>query len=108
MLKVFFASQDPTQVNGQGPDHGRQYRSIIFYRNVEEKKMAMNYINELNKSGKYSKPIATEVVLYTTFWKAEDFHQDYIKYHPENTYVQQESIPRFNRTKNRVPEFFKK
>jgi methionine-S-sulfoxide reductase len=108
LLKVFFASQDPTQVNGQGPDHGRQYRSIVFYRNEEEKKLTMDYINELNASGKYSKLIATEVMPYTIFWIAEDYHQDYIQHHPENPYVQQESLPRYKRTKERVPEFFKK
>lgn len=109
LLKVFFASQDPTQVNGQGPDHGSQYRSIIFYRNEAEKRMAENYISELNASGKYKKPIATEVLPYTKFWPAEGYHQDYIKHHPtDNPYVLNESIPRFNRTKSRVPEFFKK
>lgn len=108
LLKVFFASQDPTQVNGQGPDHGRQYRSIVFYRNEEEKKMASDYIQELTNSKKYSKPIATELIPFTKFWKAEDYHQDYIKNHPDDPYVQQESFPRYNRTKSRVPEFFKK
>jgi peptide-methionine (S)-S-oxide reductase len=108
LLKVFFASQDPTQVNGQGPDHGNQYRSIIFYRDEEEKKIAQDYIRELNKSGKYTKPIATEVTAYSVFWKAEAYHQDYIKQHPDNPYVQHESIPRFERTKSSVGEFFKK
>lgn len=107
LLKVYFASMDPTQVNGQGPDHGTQYRSVIFYRNVTEKVLAEEYIKELNASGKYSRPISVQVVEYTKFWKAEEYHQDYIKHHPENPYVQHESIPRFNLTKERVPEFFK-
>jgi peptide methionine sulfoxide reductase msrA/msrB len=108
LLKVYFASQDPTQVNGQGPDHGTQYRSVVFYRNEAEKKMVEDYILALNNSGKYSSPIATEVLPFTQFWIAEEYHQDYIKHHPENPYVQHESIPRFNRTKERVPEFFNK
>src|ERR1700704_1028960 len=70
LLKVFFASQDPTQVNGQGPDTGTQYRSIVFYRNETEKKLTNEYIDQLNKSGKYSKPIAAQVVPFTVCWKA--------------------------------------
>ncbi|MEP7195531.1 MAG: bifunctional methionine sulfoxide reductase B/A protein [Saprospiraceae bacterium] len=108
LLKVYIASMDPTQVNGQGPDHGSQYRSIIFYRNTEEKTMAENYLKELSNSGKYSKPLSIEIVSYSKFWNAEDYHQDYIKHHPENSYVQHESLPRIKRAKERVPEYFKK
>ena len=108
LLKVYVASIDPLQVNGQGPDHGKQYRSIIFYRDNTEKKVAEDYIESLNKSGKYSKPIAIEVVPFVKFWKAEDYHQDYIKNHPENPYVIHESIPRLKRTKQKASEFFKK
>ncbi len=107
LLKVFVASIDPTQVNGQGPDHGTQYRSIIFYRTNEEKTLTENYINELNKSSQFKKPIAIEVIKFEKFWKAEDYHQNYIKLHPENPYVQHESIPRIKRTRERVQEFFK-
>ncbi|MBK9247413.1 MAG: bifunctional methionine sulfoxide reductase B/A protein [Ignavibacteria bacterium] len=108
LLKVFLASQDPTQINGQGPDHGSQYRSVIFYRTEEEKKIATDYINQVNTSGKYPKKIAIEVVPFTKFWKAEDYHQNYIQNHPNDSYVQQESIPRFMRTKSSVPEYFVK
>lgn len=107
LLKVFFASQDPTQVNGQGPDIGSQYRSIAFYRNIHEKKMIENYIDELNKSGKYKKPIATQVTPYKEFWKAEEYHQNYIQHHPTDGYVQHESIPRIKRTQKQFPAFFK-
>lgn len=106
LLKVLVASMDPTQVNGQGPDHGTQYRSVIFYRTAEEKKLADQYIQELNASGKYKKPIAIEVVKFVKFWKAEDYHQDFIKNHPNHPYVQSESLPRMRRTKERVPEYF--
>ena len=107
LLKVFFASQDPTQVNGQGPDEGTQYRSIAFYRTLNEKTLIENYINELNKSGKYKKPIATQVVPYKEFWKAEEYHQNYIQHHPTDSYVQHESIPRVKRTQKQFPELFK-
>jgi peptide methionine sulfoxide reductase msrA/msrB len=107
LVKVYFASQDPTQVNGQGPDHGSAYRSVIFYRSEEEKKIATDYIAALTASGKYDKPIAAEMVPYTMFWKAEDYHQDYVVNHPENPYVQNESIPRLRRTQKQVMELIR-
>ncbi len=107
LLRVFFASQDPTQVNGQGPDHGTQYRSIIFYRNQNEKQSAEKYISDLNKSGKYNGPIVTEVVAYNEFWPAEKYHQDYIIHNPDDPYVQHESIPRLRRTQKQIPELLK-
>jgi peptide-methionine (S)-S-oxide reductase len=108
LLKAYFASLDPTQVNGQGPDHGTQYRSIIFYRNADEQKAAEAYILMLNQSGKYNKPIAVEVKPFSVFWKAEDYHQDYVVHHPENPYVQHESLPRLARTQKQIPELLKK
>lgn len=107
LLRVYFASQDPTQVNGQGPDEGTQYRSIIFYRNTAEKEMAEAYKEELNKSGKFKAPIAAEIVPFVKFWPAEDYHQDYVQHHPENPYVQHESIPRLIRTQLQVKDLVK-
>ncbi|MBC7686853.1 MAG: peptide-methionine (S)-S-oxide reductase, partial [Aquabacterium sp.] len=107
LLKVFFASQDPTQVNGQGPDHGKQYRTIAFYRNDSEKKLIEDYIQQLTKSGKYDKPFAAQVVPYIKFWPAEDYHQNYIQHNPDVRYVQLESIPRIRRTQKAVPELIK-
>ena len=107
LLKVYFASEEPTQVNGQGPDKGTQYRSIIFYRNDTEKKLAEQYIDQLNKSGKYSEPIAAQVVPFTVFWKAEDYHQNYIQHHPDDPYVQHESIPRIKKFQLQFPELIK-
>ena len=107
LLKVYFASQDPTQVNGQGPDHGTPYRSLIFYRDSAEKKLATDYIDRLNKSGKYSKPIAAQVVPYTKFWEAEDYHQNYVAINPGERYVQMESIPRLRRAQKEFPELVK-
>ena len=102
LLKVFFASQDPTQVNGQGPDNGTQYRTIAFYRNDNEKKLIEDKIQELTKSGKFSRPIAAQVTAYTKFWKAEDYHQNYVQHNPNVRYVQMESIPRMRRTQQAV------
>jgi peptide-methionine (S)-S-oxide reductase len=105
LLKVYFASQDPTQVNGQGPDNGASYRSIIFYRNADEKMEAEKYIAQLQK--KYSKPIAAEVVPFEKFWKAENYHQDYVEHNPDVPYVRMESIPRIRRFQKQYPELIR-
>lgn len=105
LLKVYFASQDPTQVNGQGPDNGASYRSIIFYRTPEEKLLAVKYISEIQI--KYSKPIAAQLLPFEKFWQAEDYHQDYIQHNPDAPYVKMESIPRIRRFQKQFPELIK-
>ncbi len=105
LLKVYFGSEDPTQVNGQGPDIGTPYRSIIFYRNEQEKQQALAYKSELQK--KYNKPIAAEVIPFQKFWKAEDYHQNYIQHNPGVAYVQHESLPRIRRFQKQFPELIK-
>ncbi|MDQ3022580.1 MAG: peptide-methionine (S)-S-oxide reductase MsrA [Bacteroidota bacterium] len=107
LLKVFFASQDPTQVNAQGPDTGPQYRSIVFYRTPEEKMLTEKFIMDLNNSGKYKDRIATEVIEFTEFWPAERYHQDYLTNNPAQPYVQSESIPRLKRTQKQFPDLIK-
>lgn len=105
LVDVYFASQNPTQVNGQGPDRGSQYRSIIFYQNesqkkiIEDKKLALQ--KELNKT------VAAEVYPFQKFWVAEDYHQNYEKLHPENSYIQNVSIPRLNRFQAKMPSVLK-
>jgi peptide-methionine (S)-S-oxide reductase len=108
LLKVYFESQeDPTQVNGQGPDEGTQYRSIIFYRNATEKAMAEQYIQKLNASGRYSKPVAAQVMPFTTFWKAEQYHQHYINTNTDNPYVMNVSIRDIARFQAAHPDMIK-
>lgn len=97
LLEVYFASQDPTQVNGQGPDHGDSYRSVIFYSNAEEQKLATDYKNKLASSGKYKKPIVVQIVPFKAFYKAEDYHQNYDQHHADEPYVASVSIPRIER-----------
>ncbi|MBW2962991.1 peptide-methionine (S)-S-oxide reductase MsrA [Mesonia aestuariivivens] len=101
LVEVYFASQNVTQKNGQGPDKGREYRSIIFYQNPSQQKIISEKIEALSKE--YNQPIAAEVMPFQKFWKAEDYHQDYKKKHPENAYVQNVSIPRFNKFKRNFP-----
>jgi peptide-methionine (S)-S-oxide reductase len=107
LVKVFFAGQDPTQVNGQGPDHGTQYRSIAFYRNANEKDIIEKQMKELAASGKYKKPIATQVMSFTKFWEAENYHQDYIEHNPNSGYVQYVSIPEIKEFQKQYPQLVK-
>ncbi len=93
LVAAFFASQDPTSLNRQGPDEGTQYRSIAFYRNENEKQIIESEIARINASKKYSKKVVTEVVPFTKFYPAEAYHQEYIYHHPDNPYVQSVSIP---------------
>lgn len=105
LLKVYFGSQDPVQVNGQGPDNGASYRSIIFYKTEVEKKEAKDYIAEIQKS--YQKPIAAELIPFQKFWTGEDYHQDYVRRNPNAGYVRSESIPRIRRFQRQFPELIK-
>jgi peptide methionine sulfoxide reductase msrA/msrB len=77
LVAFFFKMHDPTQFNRQGPDVGSQYRSAIFYHDETQKKTALKVIEELNTSGRYKKPISTQVVSYSEFYKAEEYHQKY-------------------------------
>lgn len=105
LVQVYFGSQDPTQVNGQGPDRGSQYRSIIFYQNTEQKQIIEKVKAEVAKD--YEEPIAAEIMPFQKFWKAEDYHQDYEKNNPNNPYIRNVSIPRLNRFKSKFPEILK-
>lgn len=105
LVDVYFASQNPTQANGQGPDHGFQYRSIIFYQNdaqkkiIDEKKTAL--AKELNAI------IAAEVYPFQKFWRGEDYHQNYERLHPNQSYIRNVSIPRLRRFQAKMPGVLK-
>ena len=93
LVDAFFASMDPTEFNRQGNDAGTEYRSIAFYRNDAEKKIVDEKIAAINASKKYSSKVVTQVVPFTKFYPAEDYHQEYISHNPGNGYVQNVSIP---------------
>lgn len=95
LVKAFFASHDPTQLNRQGNDVGTEYRSIAFYSNDAEKKIIEKEIKSLADAKKYSGKIVTEVKSYSAFYPAEKYHQEYILHNPGNSYVQHVSIPDF-------------
>ena len=106
LVDVFFGSQNPVQVDGQGPDRGRQYRSILFYTNDEERRIAEAAKQELAAS--YDRPIAAEIVRLEKFWEAEEYHQDYERKNPNNPYIRGVSIPRLKRFQAKFPELLKK
>jgi len=81
LLKVFWNNHDPTSLNRQGPDVGNQYRSAIFFHDEEQKKIAQKSKEELEKSGRFQKPIVTEIVPAPKFYKAEEYHQKYFQKH---------------------------
>ena len=107
LVKAFFASHDPTQVNRQGNDVGTQYRTIAFYRNEKEKQIIEAEIKRLKDEKKYPGEIVTQVTQYTKFYPAEDYHQEYILHHPENPYVQHVSIPDFEKFRKEFKGNFK-
>ncbi len=79
LLKVFWDSHDPTTLNRQGPDVGDQYRSAVFYHSPEQQQAATRLKEELQQSGKFRRPIVTEIVPAATFWRAEEYHQRYLE-----------------------------
>lgn len=79
LLDAFFSLHDPTQLNRQGPDWGTQYRSVVFYHTPEQEAAAKATIERLAAAKRFSKPIATQVVPASTFWRAEEYHQKYLE-----------------------------
>lgn len=86
LMQVFFLTHDPTTLNRQGNDIGTQYRSVVFYRNEEEKRIAQETIAEVATSGVYSDRIVTTLEPFEVFYKAEDYHQDYFSQNSNQPY----------------------
>jgi peptide-methionine (S)-S-oxide reductase len=108
LLKVFFtAAHDPTQLNRQGPDHGAQYRSAIFYVNDEQKRVAEAYIQQLTAAKAFDKPIVTQVVPLTAFYAAEQYHQDFVRRNPSHGYVVVNAVPKVKKVKQYFPALVK-
>lgn len=97
IVKVFFTVHDPTTLNRQGADQGTQYRSVIFTRNNEQYKIAAGIIDALNKENVYGKPVVTQVVPFTVFYKAEDYHQDYYELNKEEPYCRMVIQPKIEK-----------
>lgn len=95
LTNVFFTSHDPTTPDQQGPDKGSSYRSILFYSTPAEKETADQALRKYASSGMFKNPIVTEIKKLDTFYRAEEYHQDYIEHNPESMYVQNVSLPRY-------------
>jgi peptide-methionine (S)-S-oxide reductase len=87
LLQIFFSEHNPTTPNMQYPDMGPQYRSVIFYRNADQKAQAERYMAQLTSAKTFPKPIVTEVVPFIKFYQAEDYHLRYVRNHPNQPYV---------------------
>jgi methionine-S-sulfoxide reductase len=108
ILKVFFTVHDPTTLNRQGPDIGTQYRSVIFYRNDNQRKTAKSIIDDLNKNNVYSKPVVTQLEPFTVFYKAEDYHQDYYNQNKEAPYCRMVIQPKLEKFEKLFKDRLKK
>ena len=109
LLKIFFSvAHDPTQLNRQGPDYGRQYRSAIFYKDAEQKRVAEAYIKQLEEAKVFHKPIVTEVAELKGFYPAEEYHQHFVQRHPNHPYVVVNALPKLEKLKKQFPGLVKK
>jgi peptide-methionine (S)-S-oxide reductase len=105
LLKIyFFIAHDPTQVDRQEPDNGKQYRSAIFFANTDQQRVAKAYIDKLNQSKIFPQPIATQLAALTKFYPAEDYHQDFIDRNPNYPYVVVNDLPKIDRLKQQFPK----
>jgi peptide-methionine (S)-S-oxide reductase len=108
ILQVFFSvAHDPTQLNRQGPDHGTQYRSSIFYSDDTQKKIAQAYIAQLDKAGAYRGAIVTKVDPLKGFYAAEDYHQDYLLAHPNEPYIVFNDLPKIRNFEKTLPALYR-
>ncbi|MGN6728017.1 MAG: peptide-methionine (S)-S-oxide reductase MsrA [Tepidisphaeraceae bacterium] len=95
LLKIFFSiAHDPTTLNRQGADEGRSYRSAIFYANDDQKRVAGDYIKQLDQAKAFDSPIVTTLEPLTGFYPAEDYHQNYAREHPNQPYIQYNAAPK--------------
>lgn len=107
LLRIYFSvAHDPTQLNRQGPDVGTSYRSAIFYTNEEQKRLAQAYIAQLDHDKVFPARIVTEVTPLKAFYRAEDYHQDYAYYNPNNPYIQVCDRPKIAALQLQFPELF--
>ncbi len=108
LLQVFFSvAHDPTQLNRQEPDEGTQYRSVIFYSNDEQRKIAEAYIAQLNDAKVFKHKIVTQVVPLKAFYPAEGYHQNYAAKHPDNPYIAHYDLPKVSALQQMFPQLYR-
>jgi peptide-methionine (S)-S-oxide reductase len=107
ILQVYFSvAHNPTQLNRQGPDVGTQYRSVIFYANDVQKKVAASYIAQLGKAGAFGAPIVTQLSALQGFYPAEGYHQDYLLLNPTNPYIVYNDLPKIRNFQRLLPVLY--
>src|ERR1700726_1996569 len=107
LLRVFFSvAHDPTELNRQGPDEGTQYRSVIFYGNEEQKRIAEAYIAQLDQAKVYRHKIVTQMVALQAFYPADGYHQNYAQRHPDDGYIVVNDAPKVANLKKEFPEMY--
>jgi peptide-methionine (S)-S-oxide reductase len=107
LLKVYFGvAHDPTELNRQGPDTGTQYRSAVFYANDEQKRIAEDYIAQLQAAKAFRRPIATQVTPLNGFYPAEAYHQGYLARHPNQPYIVINDLPKIDALKQKLPGLY--
>jgi peptide-methionine (S)-S-oxide reductase len=105
LLKVFFdVAHDPTELNYQGPDHGTQYRSAVFYTNEEQKRVAEAYIRAIDQAGIFPQRIVTQVTPFQSFYPAEAYHQNFMDNNPDYPYIRYWDAPKVNNLLKMYPE----
>jgi peptide-methionine (S)-S-oxide reductase len=108
LLRVFLAvGADPTELDRQGPDTGVQYRSVIFYRDTEQQRVAEAYLAQLRDAKIFPRPIVTRVTPFKAFYDAESYHQDYARRHPHDLYIVYNDAPKVTHLQQEFPELYR-
>jgi peptide-methionine (S)-S-oxide reductase len=108
LLQVFFGvAHDPTQLNRQGPDVGSQYRSAIFYTSADQEKIAKAYVQQMTGAHTFSKPIVTQIVPLQQFYRAEEYHQNYLALHPYQPYIVFNDMPKLEQLRKQLPILYR-
>ena len=108
ILQVFFSvAHDPTELNRQGPDDGSQYRSVIFYANATQQRIALGYIAQLERARVFHSPIVTRVDPLVAFYPAEGYHQDYLVHNPSDPYIVYNDLPKLAAFKQLLPQLYR-
>jgi peptide-methionine (S)-S-oxide reductase len=108
ILMVYFSvAHDPTQLNRQGPDSGSQYRSAIFYSSDQQKRIAIAYVAQLDAAQVYARRIVTQIAPLKGFYRAEEYHQDYLKGHTNEAYIVYNDLPKLAQLKKEFPELYR-
>ncbi len=108
LTEAFFHSHDPTQTDGQGPDRGSDYRSVAFYRSVEERAIIFSLMDKIDAGGRYDNPVATEVAPFSVFYPAEIAHQDYYQLNKFDPYIRNVSKAKVMKLRKTLPDLIKK